>query len=112
MPGWVCRWLQRHQHPASQVLHALGIPLLVVAGVLVIIQLAHGAWSLWWRPVALIAVSYLLQWIGHRIEGNTMGELILIMKLLGKPYRAVSPRYADRFRSVKGTASDEADRPK
>jgi hypothetical protein len=40
-----------------------------------------------------VAVSYILQWIGPAVEGNDMGELILIKKLLGKPYVAVSPKH-------------------
>jgi len=74
------------------VLHLIGIPLLPWAGILAIIQFIDGAWSLWWRPVGLIAVSYALQWIGHRIEGNDMGEIILIRKWQGRPYVAIAPR--------------------
>lgn len=47
---------------------------------------------MWWRPVGLLVVSYALQWIGHRVEGNDMGEVILIKKWLGRPYVAVAPR--------------------
>lgn len=54
-------------------------------------QLAAWRWDLWWRPAALIGVSYLLQWIGHAVEGNDMGELIVIKKLMGRPYVAVAP---------------------
>ena len=54
-------------------------------------QLWFGLWYLWWRPVGLIAVSYILQGIGHAIEGNDMGEVVLIKKLLGRPYVAVAP---------------------
>jgi len=82
-------WRDRHQHPVSFSLHAVAIPMLVFAGVLAAIQLIDGAWSLWWRPVGLIVVSYVLQWMGHRIEGNDMGEVILIKKLLGRPYVAI-----------------------
>lgn len=71
----------------------MGIPLLVWGLFLGGWQLADGRWNLWWRPVVLIAVSYLLQWLGHRIEGNDMGEVIMIKKLLGRPYVAVSRRY-------------------
>ena len=85
--------MARHQHPVSQVLHAVAIPVLPVAGILLGIQSADGAWNLSWRPMGLVLLSYLLQWIGHRIEGNDMGELILLKKLMGKPYVAVSPRY-------------------
>ena len=62
---------------------------------LALVQLARDEWHLWWRPVALLAGGYLLQWIGHRIEGNDMGEVILVKKLLGRPYTAVSPKYLD-----------------
>jgi hypothetical protein len=92
MPRWLRHWLERHRHPASLLLHLLAIPMLPAAAVLAIIQLADSAWSLWWRPVGLFLLSYLLQWIGHRIEGNDMGEIILVKKLLGKPYVAVANR--------------------
>ena len=36
------------------------------------------------------------RWVGHRIEGNTMGELILIFKWLGRPYVGISPKYQER----------------
>ena len=100
MPGWVATWLERHQHPASRVLHAVGIPMAVGALLLAGWQLTRWEWGLWWRPAALVAGSYVLQWAGHRIEGNDMGEAILIKKLTGRPYLAVSPRYAERKGSV------------
>ena len=98
MPAWLNTWLARHQHPISRCLHAVAIPMLVVSGVLIVVQLVQGAWSLWWRPVSLIVVSYVLQWVGHRIEGNDMGEVILIKRALGRPYVAVSPRYTASHR--------------
>lgn len=60
-------------------------------------QLWLWRWDLWWRPAVLLVVGYLLQYIGHRVEGNDMGEVILVKRLLGKPYQAVSPRYAGRL---------------
>jgi uncharacterized membrane protein YGL010W len=84
-------WRMRHRHPASLALHAVGIPLLMAGLLLGGWQLWHGMWSLWWRPVGLIVVSYVLQGIGHAIEGNDMGEVVLIKSLLGKPYVAIAP---------------------
>lgn len=84
-------WRDRHQHPFSIFLHALAIPLLPLAGLLAVVQLIDGAWGLWWRPVGLFLLSYLLQWFGHRIEGNDMGEVIPIKRLLGQPYIAIVP---------------------
>jgi hypothetical protein len=94
MPAWLTNWLERHQHPASRVLHAIGIPLTIAAVVLAIVQLADWRWDLWWRPAGLLFLGYLLQWLGHRIEGNDMGELIVAKRLRGRPYVAVAPRYA------------------
>jgi hypothetical protein len=92
MPRWLRNWLDRHQHPASQVLHAIGIPLTILAVVVAGLQLNQGRCDLWYRPVLLLVIGYLLQWVGHTIEGNDMGEVILVKRLLGRPYTAVSPR--------------------
>ncbi len=70
--------------------------MLPVAIYLGVAQLIDGAWSLWWRPVALVVVSYILQGVGHWIEGNDMGELIVIKKMRGKPYVAISPKYISK----------------
>ena len=94
--GWLRRWLERHQYPGSQVLHAVGIPMTLAAVILALVQLRHDRWDLWWRPVLLLVGGYALQWIGHRLEGNDMGEYILLKRLLGKPYVPVSPRYQTR----------------
>jgi hypothetical protein len=96
MIAWWNRYLERHQHPASRVLHLIGVPMLPIAGVLAVVQLAQWRWDLWWRPVGLLVLSYFLQWIGHRIEGNDLGEVVFIKRLLGLPYVAVSPRYAPK----------------
>ena len=66
--------------------------MLPLVGFLVIVQLQHAAWSLWWRPVGLVVLSYALQWIGHRVEGNDMGEMVLLKKLVGRPYVSIAPR--------------------
>jgi hypothetical protein len=95
-PAWLQNWFERHQHPVSRWLHYVGIPLAVAALVLALVQLIGWRWGLWWRPAALLFLGYLLQFIGHRIEGNDVGEVILIKRLLGRPYCAISPRYRER----------------
>lgn len=93
VPGWLANWFERHQHPVSRALHYVGIPLTIAAVIVAGVQLAQWRWDLWWRPTALLVGGYLLQWIGHVIEGNDMGEMILVKKWRGKPYVAVAPRY-------------------
>ncbi|MCK6484727.1 MAG: DUF962 domain-containing protein [Phycisphaerae bacterium] len=93
MPRWLSAWLERHQHPASLALHVVGIPLTIACIPLAIAQLVDNRWDLWWRPAGLLVGGYALQWLGHVIEGNDMGEVILIKRWLGRPYVAVAPRY-------------------
>ncbi len=101
MTGWIENWLERHQHPVSRVLHGVGVPILIGALVLGAWQLVAWRWDLWWRPVGLIVASYALQWVGHVMEGNDMGEVIVVKKLMGRPFVAVSPRYGGREETVK-----------
>lgn len=94
--NWLQTWRLRHQHPINLGLHVLGIPLTIAAVVLAVLQLLEWRWDLWWRPALLLALGYLLQWFGHLVEGNTMGEIILLRKRQGRPYVAVAPRYQKR----------------
>jgi hypothetical protein len=78
-------WLDRHQVAFNYWIHMFGIPL-AVAGV-VLLFLAP-----WYFGIGAIVLGYLLQWIGHRVEGNDVGEFIPIKRLLGLPVVAVAPR--------------------
>lgn len=93
VPAWLRNWLERHQTGVSRALHAVGIPLAVAAVLLTAWQLYWWRWDLWWRPVVLLVAGYLLQYFGHLWEGNDLGEVVLIKKLLGRPYTAIAPRF-------------------
>jgi hypothetical protein len=92
MPQWWNHYLSRHQHPASRILHLIGVPMTIAAAVLAMLAI-EGSTQNVWVALILVLVGFLLQWIGHLIEGNDMGELILIKKWMGLPYRRISPRY-------------------
>ena len=50
--------------------------------------------SLWvW---GLFGGGYVLQFLGHAVEGNDPGEIIVVKRLLGRPYVAVAPRRLSR----------------
>lgn len=85
MRHFIEKWLERHQHPVSRLLHALGIPLTLAAVGVAVWQLCLWRWGLWWRPVGLLAVGYLMQWVGHLIEGSPMGELMLLRRMVKRP---------------------------
>lgn len=72
-------WMLRHQNRTSFWLHMLGIPMTIVGVGLAFAQL-------WWWGGGLFVGGYALQFIGHAIEGNDAGELILVKKALGLPY--------------------------
>jgi hypothetical protein len=80
-------WLERHQNGFNFAVHMVGIPL-AFAG-LPLLFLAD-----WYWGVAAVAGGYFLQWLGHRVEGNDVGELIPVKRLLGLPVVAVAPQYA------------------
>ncbi len=86
-------WRTRHQDPRNFAIHLVGIPLAVIGLFLLF-------WLPWYWGVGLIVLGYFLQWIGHRWEGNDVGEWAAIKKLLGLPAVAVSPRFAKSTESA------------
>lgn len=67
-------WAVRHVHPINYALHVFGIPL-AVAGVVYLFL------NQWLLGLFLFVLGYALQIAGHRIEGNEVGEWILIKKI-------------------------------
>lgn len=71
----VADWFGRHTHPASLLLHIVGIPLLVLSIVLVPLYLILGSPALFALAVASFIASYLFQFLGHACDGSEPGEL-------------------------------------
>jgi hypothetical protein len=88
LPPALQNWRERHRHPFNFWIHLVGIPLAVAGLVLLIVR-----WDEWYWGVGLLVVGYLLQWLGHRVEGNDVGEWAGIKRLLGLPYVGISPRW-------------------
>jgi hypothetical protein len=82
-------WLERHRHPFNFWIHLLGIPL-AVAGVVLLFALP---WEEWYWGVGCFVLGYLLQYIGHTVEGNDVGEWAGIKRLLGLPYVSIAPQW-------------------
>lgn len=81
MHRFLKNYLERHQHPVNQLLHAIGLP---VTFVLPVVLLVEGAW--WGWALLSFAVGYAFQFAGHAVEGNDAGEVILVKKACGRPY--------------------------
>lgn len=81
-------WRKRHRHPFNFAIHMAGIPLTVIGVVLLFT-------SPWYWGVGLFVLGYFLQYVGHLVEGNDVGEWYAIKKFLGLPGVAISPRWGD-----------------
>jgi len=76
----------KHTHPLNRLSHSIGIPLIVISLPLFLFN--------WHWALALFVVGWLLQFVGHAIEGNQpaflknpiyllIGPLWLIKRLAG-----------------------------
>jgi len=83
---FVANYVERHLHPANRLLHVIGVPLTFVVSVVFLFR------EQWWWAVGCFVGGYVLQFVGHAIEGNDAGEVVLMKKLLGKPYCEFGPR--------------------
>jgi hypothetical protein len=88
----LANWLERHRHPFNFAIHLFGIPIAVAGVVLLFI------WPWWWGVGGLV-LGYLLQWIGHLVEGNDVGEWAGIKRMLGWPYVGIAPRWQKQERA-------------
>lgn len=65
---WVARYELSHQHPVNRACHTIGIPMIVAS-------LGLGAFSIF-NPslrlpaLALFAIGWVLQFVGHAFEGK------------------------------------------
>src|SRR5262245_57554176 len=87
-------WMERHQHPFNFWIHLIGIPLAVTGVVLLFV-------TDWYWGVGAFVLGYFLQYVGHLVEGNDVGEWAAIKRMLGLPYVGISPRWQQPQESVR-----------
>lgn len=83
--GFISNYIQRHQNGWNQLLHLVGVPLTFIVSVVFLVQ------DNWQVALGCFIGGYILQFIGHAIEGNDAGEVVLVKKWLGKPYVEFAP---------------------
>jgi hypothetical protein len=76
-------WIERHRHPASFLLHMLGIPPTLIGVLLVPIYFALASVPIFLFSLALFVGGYLIQFAGHAVEGSEPGEVSAIRRRLG-----------------------------
>ena len=84
-------WRERHRHPFNFAIHLVGIPLAVLGVVLFFCY----SWHDWYWGAGAFILGYVLQFLGHLVEGNDLGEWAGIKRMLGLPYVAVARQTGD-----------------
>ena len=74
-------YLPRHTSRTNRILHLIGVPLTFVGTPVAMIEGAA-----WYYSLGCFITGYLLQFVGHTVEGNDAGEVVFLKKKLGLPY--------------------------
>jgi len=72
---YIADYMSRHANPWNRLLHLVGVPLAPFGCLYLLLRGEFAAAGL-----AFLA-GYALQWLGHHLEGNEVGEVILLKKL-------------------------------
>ncbi|MCH7776149.1 MAG: DUF962 domain-containing protein [Gemmatimonadetes bacterium] len=68
MQQWLVQYGESHQHPVNRLCHTFGIPMIAVSLPLFVVAIfVHGIWPV---PVALFIIGWILQFVGHWVEGK------------------------------------------
>ncbi len=76
-------YAHRHSHPLNALLHIIGVPLAFFGFYKLLRQPARNCSGRGLGAACLI-LGYWLQYLGHKKQGNEVGEVTLIRHLLGK----------------------------
>jgi uncharacterized membrane protein YGL010W len=65
---WITQYARSHQHPLNRICHSFGIPLIALSIPLFLVAIAvPGFWRI---PLAMFLTGWILQFLGHAIEGK------------------------------------------
>jgi len=90
------KYKAKHQHPLNRLTHSFGIPMIVISFPLFFLN--------WRWALTLFIAGWILQFVGHAIEGNQPAFLSNPVYLLVGPFWLVR-RAASALKFVKPHAS-------
>jgi uncharacterized membrane protein YGL010W len=65
---WIMQYGSSHRHPLNRLCHTLGIPLIALSlPVFAAAAFIHGLWVI---AAAMFVIGWVLQFIGHAVEGK------------------------------------------
>ena len=101
MDSFIENYKAKHRHPLNKPCHSFGIPMIVLA-----LPLFFFSWRL---ALALFVVGWILQFVGHAIEGNQpaffRNPVYLLVGPLWLVRRAASHRPSQTFHFEIGPSS-------
>jgi uncharacterized membrane protein YGL010W len=80
----VLNWIERHRDPKSFVLHLFGIPGTILGVLLMPIYVLLVSFTLFLFALALFVGGFLLQFLGHALDGTEPGEIKALRKWWAK----------------------------
>ena len=83
---FVREYMARHTNPWNRALHLVGVPLAPIAFAYLLVR------GRFLPAAGAFAAGYSLQWLGHRIEGNSMRDSLegALVRALAAPFRRTS----------------------
>lgn len=84
-------WIERHRDPTSFVLHMFGIPPTILGVLLIPIYVYLFSIPIFLMALALFVGGYLIQFLGHVIDGSEPGEIMYLRRKLGWSYSRIAP---------------------
>ncbi len=86
-PPIVEDWLVRHNRPVNFALHVLGIPLTLIGVLLVPVYTFTLSLPIFTCSVLAFIAGYLVQFLGHALEGTEPGEVTYLRKKITRSLR-------------------------
>ena len=88
----VQNWIERHRDPKSFSLHLIGIPPTILGLIFIPIYLFLVSIPIFLLALCLFSGGYLLQFLGHALDGTEPGEWTLIKKKLRPAKQTLSSK--------------------
>jgi hypothetical protein len=100
-------WRARHRDAFNFWIHMVGIPLAVL-GLLTLFASAILPELPWYWGAGGLVLGYFLQYLGHCVEGNDVGEWAAIKTLFGLPCKSIATRWLPESQDPNDRASSLA----
>ena len=92
----VLNWMERHRNPLSFALHMVGNPPTILGVLFIPIYVYCLSVPIFLLALALFVGGYLVQFLGHALEGTDPGEVIYFKRKLGMSYVDIAPARPSR----------------